>query len=60
MDREARAIACDDYEVRHTISFELHCSMDEKRENLGKVLIPRLVDVAAMVQDMADDAQEVA
>jgi hypothetical protein len=46
--------------MRHTVSFELHCSMDEQRENLGKVLIPRLVDVAAMVQDMADDAQEVA
>jgi hypothetical protein len=34
--------------------------MHEQRENLGEVLIPGLVDVASMVQDMAEDAQEVA
>jgi hypothetical protein len=60
MDRKARAISGDDYEVRHTVSFERHGSMHEQRENLGEVLIPGLIDVAAMVQDMADDAQEVA
>ncbi len=60
MDRETRAIAGDDYEVCHIVSFERHGSMHERRENLGEALIPGLVDVAAMVQDMADDAQEVA
>jgi hypothetical protein len=59
MDREARAIAGNDYEVRHTISFERHCSMDEPRENLSEVLIPGIVNVASMVQDMAEDAQDV-
>jgi hypothetical protein len=35
MDSKARAIASDDYEVRHTVSFERHCSMHEQRENLS-------------------------
>jgi hypothetical protein len=33
MDQEARAIAGDDYEVHHTVSFERHCSMDDQRED---------------------------
>jgi hypothetical protein len=60
MNREACAITGDDYEVCHTVSFELHCSMDEQRKSLSKVLISGLVNVASMVQDMAEGAQEVA
>ncbi len=60
MDSKALAIAGDDYEVLHTVSFERHGSVHEQRENLSEVLIPGLIDVAAMAQDMADDAQEVA
>jgi hypothetical protein len=60
MDSEARAIVGDDYEVCHTVSFERHCSMDEQREELSEVLISGLVNVMPIVQDMAEDAQEVA
>jgi hypothetical protein len=44
MDRGASAMAGDDYEVCHTVSFERHCSMDEQREDLCEVLILGLVD----------------
>jgi hypothetical protein len=57
MDQEARAIAGEDYEVHHTVSFERHGYMDDQREDLGEILIPGLVDVASMVEDMAEDAK---
>ena len=61
MHRNARLIAGKDYKNTHTVSFDIHGSIDDQLENIGEVEYgPGIKDIVAKAKEMLEDADSVA